>query len=421
MKIVNCFDDYVFEGNDLVNFIISPELEEKLKLITNVIANVILKDSVDRNSRTKITYLDMVDDDPTKWSFVNSIKVIQDIEDSGWEVGLNILMRKRYDMMTKYNSITKIGRIINKLYPNRYTASDIEEFVTEYKKTYDRDFSLVGMVEGEDIKYWYSLYSYNDFYPTGEIINETELNQSCMCEEKHQPFLDFYAVNKDSVQMVLLYADDTRETINARALVWKPSTINGKKNTNGVLFMDRVYYNFLDNKITLQKYAEGQGWYYKKANYKGEIYNPYNTRYEKVTFTVDNIKYPKNHLFPYLDTLDRLDVLNNTLISDEDDKYIDENNLGYLSSTEGEIENVTWVDKYNSFLPNHQIRYVEGVDGTEKVKAKDAIHVPVYKKVYTQEYVDKQGGMVDAVLKNGEPVQVFKNDSKLKEDGTYEL
>ena len=140
----------------------------------------------------------------------------------------------------------RLGRIINKLFPSKYTPRQIELFVNDYKGEHDMLNGNIGIeiVRGTDITYWYSHNHYNEKYAGGT------LNKSCMKNSPKDYFL-LYSDNPEVVEMTVYIRNNKLE---ARAIVW---------HTNEGIYMDRVYYNEDHLSNAFVGYAEKNGWMYR--------------------------------------------------------------------------------------------------------------------------------------------------------------
>ena len=373
---LNSFGDFLFENIDTTFFIISDQLFDVLMEINHPISSKLKSDAADQPKK-KITYFNVVFNEYDKWSFVNSIKAIQYIEDKGKDNSLRSIHKYKGAIIDKYSSKSKIGRLINKLYPKKFTPAEIEEFVHLYKTYFATKFDFVDTVKGDNIKKWYDCTNYNTSHG-----DDTELIQSCMASSKKNEYMDFYAVNDDRVQMLILYSSEKKDKIDARGILWKPDTINGKENTEGRLFLDRIYYNKQEHRNTLRRYADLQGWYYKHNG----IYDPKTKETESVSFALKNVKISPSHTFPYMDTLDYFLPDTNTLTNDTSDHK----NYGILGSQSGDMEVLIWVESRKRFYHPSVLKNVIGVEGDELLPPEDVVWIPRYNQGFSKEYAEKQ-------------------------------
>ena len=183
-----------------------------------------------------------------------------------------------------------VGKLINKLFPNKFTNLDIDEFYNRYrpeidtKKTKGERFKLV---KGEDIRKWYNSNMYN-----GEM-------GSCMRHDKCSSFFNIYVENPEKCGL-LLYLDETGDRAYGRALVWfglfKPS---GDTKDESYTLMDRVYTVNGQPQLTslFKKYAIDNKWMYKEGD--GFMFDGQ----RKTTSVTIRLK-PKDYgKYPYCDTM----------------------------------------------------------------------------------------------------------------------
>ena len=201
-------------------------------------------------------------------------------------------------------SSIKVGRFVNRIFDiyfkenpdseygerNEYSVADVEKFVNKYTATalfMENAFDYFEIVDGEDIKYWYS----EDKY----VAKTGQLGNSCMRYNNCQDYFRIYAENPD-VCKLLIFKNMSGDKIFGRALLWT--------DTDGQKLMDRAY-TTKDNFMTLfSKWA-------KENNYR-TIYN------EDVSCTIkveekDYVKYP------YMDTFKYYSLEKGLLYSNEDD------------------------------------------------------------------------------------------------------
>ncbi len=182
-----------------------------------------------------------------------------------------------------------------------FTDRDIEEFVNQYKATFDfaqNALAQFDIVKGKDIIHWYWV----DQYQSGGGT----LNNSCMAEADSD-WLAIYAKNKQ-VSLVVLYDDNgtvndgkyTSTKIKGRAILWECS-VNGQDG----MFLDRIYTSHDSDVELFKQYAEKNGWWYKKS----QTMSPD----EKLTNGSQDLSRPKivckvddadpTGCYPYMDTM----------------------------------------------------------------------------------------------------------------------
>lgn len=180
------------------------------------------------------------------------------------------------------------------------TDKNIEKFVERtvgYIKSIRSDSDCeFKLVNGEQIRNWYSIHNYQAI--------QGELGASCMAEEHAQDYLNIYCENTDQVSLLILLNKDKK--LLGRALVWKL--------TDGRFFMDRCYTIMSTDKYVFFDYAKEQGWIYK-FNELGEYsfrYLDTSTNISDMTIKV-KLDYWQFDSYPYLDTLSILDLDTGTL------------------------------------------------------------------------------------------------------------
>lgn len=144
-----------------------------------------------------------------------------------------------------------------------FTATDIEEFVNQYKATYDFAADVMkqfDIVAGADIIHWY----WHEQYQSGG----GSLNNSCMSEAEPE-WLHIYSKNPEQVSLVILYDDNgtvdannkyTSKKIKGRAILW-----NCRINGGPAKFLDRIYTSQDSDVDVFKQFAEKNGWWYKKS------------------------------------------------------------------------------------------------------------------------------------------------------------
>lgn len=173
-------------------------------------------------------------------------------------------------------------------------------------KTSDNIFEL----KGELITYFYNSKNYR--YP-----NEGTLGNSCMRGSGNTEQIRFYANNASTVSLLALIED---KKLLARSVLW--TDINGKK------FTDRIY-------CSSSKYGIRLAAYCKQKDYKTVYYGTnqeYGIEYDKACIVkIDSIEL-KNSCYPYLDSMQTIDIVNNIICTDADYlvSYLDSANKNYL-------------------------------------------------------------------------------------------
>ncbi len=204
---------------------------------------------------------------PSKWTFINESEQ-QDkvIFSESWRIkswiqdnyGEQADSTKMLQQMTYPNSESIIvsssprvemiiGRFIKGYFGDKFSDSEIENFVNQWKSLEEK--SEFDIWTGSDIKIGYHSrkYHFND-YDRG--INP--LMNSCMNDV---PYVLFYEYCPSVKLLVLL---DSEGAILGRSLLWED--YQGKK------IMDRIYYVYDKDYFKFVRWANENGYYYKKKN-----------------------------------------------------------------------------------------------------------------------------------------------------------
>jgi len=365
MKKLITFDDYMLDmlseaiSKDKLNLVISTNLKVVLESIEdNIIAKHILLNSDDDTNEFKVTYLDIDDSNPNKKdmvSFMNSNKVIDQVikdrniprDDSMGDELLKSIKGEAYTNQRQFyklksRSTTTIGRIVSKLFPNKYKEVEVEEFVNRYKAS--RDTSNLELVTGEDIRHWY----HGDHYASGGA----SLNGSCMMYDECQPYLDIYVENPDNISLLILKDKKNPDLIRGRAIVWNLYLPSGRT------FMDRIYTTQDSEVILFKEYAKEHGWIYKVYQNADEEGPWFDTKLDKETtenLVVYKLNKPSGEQYPFMDTMKFFDgqSISNSIeqVGSSPKK---------LEDTEGGFdEGGQWVDFYNEYIPEDELTYCE--------------------------------------------------------------
>ena len=411
MNKVKDYNEFIFDSllesagsSGLLPFVFSKEFERMILSIHHPIANDLLNNE---NRFEPITLIDVTDKNDLV-SFSTSPKIIEYLMDVNHKskedvMGIDFFtyLKKNNDIWTKYRSILKLGKLVKKLFEDRYPDNgkpgrDIESFVNAYKSVFDKDdiMDLFELVDGEDIPKWYDENKY------AEEGRGSELYNSCMngCYD----YLNFYAINKDHVKILILYENDKRKKIVGRALIWYLDEPENR------VFMDRIY-TIHEYQIDLFKeYAKKNGWLYKsRQSYGNEpIVDTKTSESNYMYLTVKDIKLNKE--YPYLDTLRYLN---------QDEKILSSEKISdiKLLDTNGGVWDSEWSERYNCWINMYHIGENEyvlcelGVDkwdaDIEKVfKKEDAVYIPRYgewisKEKYKTDIVKTTVGTVRDILK----------------------
>lgn len=236
------YENFLFEDSEKYNLTIniSDKLRTILRSINDPISNAILDNTVVGNhpGGSDITYLDCFEDKDKidKISFLPANRI-----GSGMTDPFNA--KGRQDL--------SVGKIVNKLFPDKFKQTEIEKFVNDFKAEMNKIFSRFRLVEGEDVRKFYLDTNY-------ENQSQGDLNSSCMKKSSSQPFLDIYVKNPEKVKLLILMSDKEKDKIKGRALVWM-----GLRKPLDRVYLDRIYtINDADKKLYVD-HAIKNNWLYK--------------------------------------------------------------------------------------------------------------------------------------------------------------
>jgi hypothetical protein len=374
-KIVNTFNDYLldrmFEDKKelSVPFIISQRLEGLLSNINHPIAKRLIEESSNGVTQsTKATLVDYDEDADDKFTytlptkFVDALDDILDIEfstaDKGALYDVMKLNKRLYDV---FRTSIKIGRLINKIYPDEYKPNgkdSIEEFVNAVKLERNRKFDNFEIVKGNDIIKYYNQNSY-----TEDAFNGSELGNSCMKYNECTDYIYFYSINEDVSLLVLKsQQEDEEDKIVARALLWNLSECNNKGVTGK--FMDRIYFTRQYEKELFIEYAQENKWFYKKiqSDASNKIWNPNKEEFEECLLkTKDTFKQNPTNEYPYMDTMkwfyvDRGFLANTPKFKEDDEEvfFMEETGGGYHIERPGK-----YIEYYDDYISEDELVWCE--------------------------------------------------------------
>jgi hypothetical protein len=209
-----------------------------------------------------------------------------------------------------------------------FTDQEIEEFVNQYKATFDFAADILkqfDIVQGNDIIHWYWVGQYQSGGGT--------LNNSCMAEADSE-WLEIYSKNPE-VSLVILYDDNgtiikdgkyVSDKIKGRAVLW-----DCKVNGNDVKFLDRIYTSQDSDVVLFKQFAEKNGWWYKKEQSMSpdEKLTNGNEDLSRATIVCKIKDANPSGCYPYMDTMCFIntsdDIIGNSVEAvDPDGKYSDD-------------------------------------------------------------------------------------------------
>lgn len=323
----------------------------------------------DYNSPLLSTYLKIGNEfEPTK-NFIDKLWK----EDPLTIDGHNAIMKSRNPL--------KIGRFINSIFPNQFSAKEIEEFTNKYKALQGDLAEKFIIVEGDEIAKWYNSQNYAEMKHT--------LGTSCM-RYADKSYFQIYTKNPEVCKMLCLIKEDK---LLGRALLWKPISTKKVRQDYTIPHTEASFEWFMDRQYAIsdsliqkfKDYAIKEGWAYKTSNthsdllsvtFRGEIFNC------NMEVKLKNIDYTK---FPFTDTFRKYDpefhiLYNNNDSSEEGYYLLNSTGGGYETTGQSEDDDnevyseyygeyidrdyAVWSDTYDSYL--HIDSSVEVTSGSRR-------------------------------------------------------
>ena len=317
MRLLSNYDNYINElklTESLRTFplFLSKRLRKMLGEIDHDISKELLAKHSDLDTRVKQTFVDIHPQKSDTITFINPNKAVDvlgwDIKDDeelkdlekNYDVDKLKRLQDRNRLFKDFRGETRWGRFINGAFPEQFKLSipggqnkqDIESFVNLYKSLYSREgkFKLLDIVNGDDIAYWYNYNHYSS--------QNGSLGDSCMKRRGSDTF-ELYTDNPEKVNMVIMYEDERKETIKARAILWSLNFPSDRK------FMDRVYSNDYSDEQTFIDFAKENNWLYKSRQSMGSdvnITDPFNDNSSHKTM-MSELHHDDYEQYPYCDTM----------------------------------------------------------------------------------------------------------------------
>ena len=251
-----------------------------------------------------------------------------------------------WKLKDKARSDAKIAKLVNQIFPDKYSNKEVEEFTNLFKKIGETDAEFT-LVEGNEIKHWYNEKQYE--FETGE------LGKSCMRYSRCAQYLDIYSENPEVCRLLILKSDDGQE-IKGRVLIWK---INEIEIENVEYYMDRIYAIDDATKLMFEQYADKQGWLKRLTSRYGDSrdFKLGEVEYLDVKATVQ-LKYSDFDLYPYMDTFKRLQRSKHLLINDDDEDY---SGCYIMTHTDGGYDDTSgkWSEYFDCRIPEDRAIYSE--------------------------------------------------------------
>lgn len=249
-----------------------------------------------------------------------------------------IFSEKDHPVWTKNRAEISIGKFVQKIFPNKYKINvkkeerellpkpnDIESFVNMFIATVESHSKKIIEVKGEQIRHFY--------YHQNYLKQSGSLGGSCMRRSETQNFLDIYCLNPDQVSMLVLFPEDERNKIIGRALLWNLDEPQRR-------FMDRIYTANDSDLYLFTEYAKKNGYIYRDLQTFG-----YNGNFKDGDKNIGNISmsvtlsHKKYNHFPYVDTLQFMDIKNGVMTNNIKLKENSGNRFVVLNSVDGNYRN----------------------------------------------------------------------------------
>lgn len=368
MEKIKPFDDFLSNlileqiGQGNLPFKLSKRLVGLLDKIDHEIAERLIEDH-EEGTPAKFTLIDLDEKQIDMFTYATSPKITEYvIKNTNTEDLVKNLKyydghaEVRSEMWTVNRSPIKIGKLINKIYPDTYInagkpGKDIESFVNAIKSEREKNEGSFKIVTGQDIVKYYDTKKYDKGTYSG-------LHNSCMAYSHCAPYIEFYA--KNNVELVILMGEG--DTIKGRAILWTITRLDGQKVERK--FMDRIYTIQQHDVGKFTNLAQQNEWLYKDVQdmyAETRIVDSIDGTVEKRTMKIKDIK--EHKAYPYMDTMKYFNIRNGYLTNDEynageefvvlesaDGGYIEDNGSGdelAFDEYTGELVNeddMVWLD-----------------------------------------------------------------------------
>ena len=252
---LNKYSEFILENSNTMMIFYSTEFRNILTKIalndskispTQTIARILLSIENKDDIQDTYTLIDKTDKNDMI-SYVQTSRFYREFPEEN--------LKKSGETFVKGSKFWKSGRtpqysigrwvrhVFNDVRKTPIRDKDLEEFVNDYKSTYDKMLNVsktFEIVKGEDIRYWYLVDNYDEI--------RGQLGSSCMRYEKCQPYFDIYVQNPDVCSLLILKNGDK---LIGRALLWVL--------TDGKKFMDRIYTIDDSDKKLFESYGDENG------------------------------------------------------------------------------------------------------------------------------------------------------------------
>ena len=265
-----------------------------------------------------------------------------------------------WNLKDKARSDAKIAKLVNQIFPDKYSNKEIEEFTNMFKKV-EESSDEFEIVYGTDILHWYNESNYSE--------SKGELGTSCMRYNRCRDYLKIYSENPEVCRLLILKTEDGQK-IKGRALVWKIKEIHPKSKManeeddllKGVeYYMDRIYAIDDATKQMFQEHADEQGWLKRLTSSYGDCqdFKLGEQAYKSIFATVQLNKWEFEE-YPYMDTFKRLDTDFGILINDDNQ---DEEGYYVMTETNGQYTDTSgkWSDYFDERIPENEAMYSDAL------------------------------------------------------------
>ena len=345
----------------------------------------ILKKSAETNHPDNLTLYDYIDKKLSDGS-VSQLDINIFYNDSDWGI------------KDKSRNSTGIGRLVNQIFPGKYTSKEVEDFVNSFKNVNKPGENELKLVKGQDIKKYYLYTNYAE--------ESGDLGNSCMRYTRCQEYLDIYTQNPNQVQL-LVYLNE-EDKVLGRALLW---VLNDEKSDDiegAEYFLDRIYGIDDSIKKLFQDHAETQGWAWRtKSGYSDTKYITYKgEEHSGVKMSIELDKYDFNY-YPYMDTFKELNNSESKLYNNDD-----EDRNWTLNHTDGTYEdnNGVWSDWEDRRIPEDEAVYSEWLD--TYIYERNAVEISLGNRRYKGWWPDSHD---DIVYDQFREEWIHQNDSTYSE------
>jgi hypothetical protein len=364
--------DFLFEStiNESVLYL-SPNFISTLNMIDSDISNELL--SLDRKDiKPDITFVDIGDVGYATFKPMKLVKkhLSEELPDSMLNIEIDSERHSKYisigniynshrELWTKSKNPIRIGKLVNTIFPDRFTQLEVDYFVKKFKSVQSGENEKIYVVSGDEIAYWYDHNNY--------LRNVGTLGSSCM-SKGDKSWFDIYVKNPEVCNMLVVtdLDSDGLEKLKGRALIWYPTNVYEYSDSEFKefdTFLDRQY--SIDPSIVekMCDYANRMGWAYKTenshTNLRGVTFNGKNIKLDMEVQLNKNLTY---NYFPYLDTFRKFIPTENKLYNnnyEDDDGYLLNNDDGRFTN----LSNPTvWSEWHDVEIDEVDAIWSEGVN-----------------------------------------------------------